>query len=223
MDDSKLPAGRSSHGSRFNDRVKNEHTYANGGIHHLSFEVDRLRSERHFHQTNQKVNVLNFNNQGKLENSDNATSLPRISMSFTDDKKNRSSLSLSPSLNTSVHISRQSEKRMDSLRHVEGESSNVNHSYITSDQDNNEIPSDLKCSMCQREYIEPRILPCLHSFCLRCLEEEVEHRTENRIRCPKCQRDFDLGVSTSNYVKYKYISEIMFSIYRVGFCAATKL
>ncbi|XP_019874943.2 tripartite motif-containing protein 45 isoform X3 [Aethina tumida] len=28
-----------------------------------------------------------------------------------------------------------------------------------------------KCSMCLRQYVDPRVLPCLHSFCLRCLQE----------------------------------------------------
>lgn len=58
-----------------------------------------------------------------------------------------------------------------------------------------DVLSDLKCAMCHRQYIEPRLLPCLHSFCLGCLEDEVSHRTENWIRCLKCQKDFEVNVS----------------------------
>ncbi|XP_023016743.2 E3 ubiquitin-protein ligase TRIM45 isoform X1 [Leptinotarsa decemlineata] len=29
----------------------------------------------------------------------------------------------------------------------------------------------LKCPMCKRQYADPRVLPCLHTFCLKCLEE----------------------------------------------------
>ncbi|KAJ8915637.1 hypothetical protein NQ315_003421 [Exocentrus adspersus] len=28
-----------------------------------------------------------------------------------------------------------------------------------------------KCPMCRRQYEDPRVLPCLHTFCLRCLQE----------------------------------------------------
>ncbi|XP_044266934.1 tripartite motif-containing protein 45 isoform X1 [Tribolium madens] len=28
-----------------------------------------------------------------------------------------------------------------------------------------------KCPMCRRLFVEPRVLPCLHTFCLRCLQE----------------------------------------------------
>lgn len=31
--------------------------------------------------------------------------------------------------------------------------------------------SKYKCPMCQKHYIEPRVLPCLHTFCTRCLQE----------------------------------------------------
>ncbi|KAJ8958948.1 hypothetical protein NQ318_019719, partial [Aromia moschata] len=28
-----------------------------------------------------------------------------------------------------------------------------------------------KCPMCRRQYSDPRVIPCLHTFCLRCLQE----------------------------------------------------
>lgn len=31
--------------------------------------------------------------------------------------------------------------------------------------------SKFKCPMCRRLFIEPKVLPCLHTFCLRCLNE----------------------------------------------------
>lgn len=31
--------------------------------------------------------------------------------------------------------------------------------------------SKYKCPVCQKFFIEPRVLPCLHTFCTRCLQE----------------------------------------------------
>ncbi|CAG9767918.1 unnamed protein product [Ceutorhynchus assimilis] len=28
-----------------------------------------------------------------------------------------------------------------------------------------------KCSLCKNQFVEPRVLPCLHTFCLKCLED----------------------------------------------------
>lgn len=27
-----------------------------------------------------------------------------------------------------------------------------------------------RCAMCRQAYVEPRVLPCLHTFCTRCLQ-----------------------------------------------------
>lgn len=40
------------------------------------------------------------------------------------------------------------------------------------------------CSICLSNYIDPRILPCGHSFCLLCLQKL------DKLRCPLCQLQF---------------------------------
>ena len=42
----------------------------------------------------------------------------------------------------------------------------------------------LKCSICLEFYFDPRVLPCLHTFCLHCLEPLVKDGT---ISCPQCR------------------------------------
>lgn len=37
---------------------------------------------------------------------------------------------------------------------------------------------DYKCPLCQKHYIEPRVLPCLHTFCTRCLQELEANESE---------------------------------------------
>ena len=43
----------------------------------------------------------------------------------------------------------------------------------------------LKCAVCLELYTDPRVLPCLHTFCLHCLEPLVKNNT---LSCPQCRR-----------------------------------
>ncbi|GFO15780.1 hypothetical protein PoB_004228500 [Plakobranchus ocellatus] len=52
------------------------------------------------------------------------------------------------------------------------------------------------CSACQCVYRQPKILPCLHSFCRPCLVGMVSHGPEgSTIRCPSCQYKAPLPAS----------------------------
>ena len=46
---------------------------------------------------------------------------------------------------------------------------------------------------------DPRALPCLHTFCLKCIEEHGKHQDHDkkRLNCPICRQDF--FVSNGNY------------------------
>ena len=47
------------------------------------------------------------------------------------------------------------------------------------------------CSLCTEEFREPRALPCLHTFCLSCLEQLVVSNPQARtVKCPLCQADW---------------------------------
>ena len=57
----------------------------------------------------------------------------------------------------------------------------------SNDANNNPINKDLICSVCLKEYQNPKLLPCLHSFCKKCLEEYVMCLDgEYFVKCPKC-------------------------------------
>lgn len=48
---------------------------------------------------------------------------------------------------------------------------------------------DLQCALCLHSYSDPRILPCFHTFCSKCLEMNCVQQTEKKttsIYCPKC-------------------------------------
>ena len=43
------------------------------------------------------------------------------------------------------------------------------------------------CKKCSKPYTDPRILPCLHSFCKNCIKSLVIQRG-SKIRCPSCKK-----------------------------------
>ena len=50
----------------------------------------------------------------------------------------------------------------------------------------------LKCQACLELYKDPFLLPCLHSFCKKCLVAEKEQHgdSEGKLKCPTCNSGF---------------------------------
>ena len=46
------------------------------------------------------------------------------------------------------------------------------------------LGKELECAVCLEQYKEPKVLPCLHSFCKTCLEGLLTKETKN-IRMPR--------------------------------------
>ena len=54
----------------------------------------------------------------------------------------------------------------------------------------NNLHEEVSCSVCMTTFTDPKQLPCLHSFCLHCLNGIL--RTSDRhdiITCPECRRE----------------------------------
>lgn len=48
-----------------------------------------------------------------------------------------------------------------------------------------------QCGICRERYTDPRVLPCLHSFCLDCLQKAGSNRRPgDRMPCPLCRKEF---------------------------------
>lgn len=72
------------------------------------------------------------------------------------------------------------------------------------------------CGLCYEDFQDPRILPCMHTFCFKCLGEFVDQISdENQFPCPLCKNDTKIpngGVTSfkSNiYVKAMQASQQM--------------
>ena len=55
------------------------------------------------------------------------------------------------------------------------------------------LKSLLECSICLETFEEPRTLPCLHSFCKKCLENFVDGKRDSELNCPVCRCKFTLN------------------------------
>ena len=49
------------------------------------------------------------------------------------------------------------------------------------------------CPVCTNRFTNPKLLPCLHSFCLHCLQRiQATSGIRDTILCPKCRRNFTI-------------------------------
>ena len=51
-----------------------------------------------------------------------------------------------------------------------------------------------ECSICTEVYTDPRVLPCGHTFCLKCIEAwSEEEEPGDKVACPLCRKQFTLS------------------------------
>ena len=69
----------------------------------------------------------------------------------------------------------------------------------TKSTENQSVPNAVICELCSESYTDPRMLPCLHSFCRECLEKEAEKAgSQETLHCQTCKKNISLpkgGVS----------------------------
>ena len=53
--------------------------------------------------------------------------------------------------------------------------------------------SEEQCPICQEDLKDPRLLPCIHSFCLECLQRYCRDAVEgDDMPCPVCRYEFEI-------------------------------
>ena len=53
---------------------------------------------------------------------------------------------------------------------------------------------ELECTICLEQYKDPRVLPCLHSFCKTCLEGLLPREGLSwRVDCPSCRSSVEVS------------------------------
>lgn len=54
----------------------------------------------------------------------------------------------------------------------------------------------LKCAVCLDQYTEPKVLPCLHTFCKRCLQGVLNHEAAVwKLICPTCRTSAQVSLN----------------------------
>lgn len=75
-----------------------------------------------------------------------------------------------------------------------------------------EFSKHLECAVCMEQFKEPKVLPCLHTYCTVCLEKLVKkQQSDHVITCPECRRDTkiidgDVGKLQSNFWVNNFMS-----------------
>ena len=50
-----------------------------------------------------------------------------------------------------------------------------------------------ECPMCTKTMVDPKILPCIHSFCFKCIEQCWQDKTPgDKVPCPMCGSNFSI-------------------------------
>ncbi len=58
----------------------------------------------------------------------------------------------------------------------------------------------IQCPLCLEEFEEPRALPCLHTFCLSCLEQLVASNSQaTTVKCPLCKEEHAMPTGEFRY------------------------
>lgn len=75
------------------------------------------------------------------------------------------------------------------------------------------IQENLACPGCSKRYLSPRLLPCLHTICKRCVEDEKVSPKNGKVSgCPVCGLIFDAHTSIPvNFVVNNIVTSAAFS------------
>ena len=72
----------------------------------------------------------------------------------------------------------------------------------------------LECCICAEEYSDPRMLPCIHTFCLGCLEK-VGHDKEpgESMMCPMCRAEFKIPDTGFEGIQKNFFMKKLMDLY----------
>src|SRR6218665_981359 len=67
-----------------------------------------------------------------------------------------------------------------------------------------------ECSICMSAFTDPRMLPCIHTFCFECLKHTAEatlKKPGDKMPCPLCRKEFIIPADGMNGVQKNFFIE----------------
>ena len=64
------------------------------------------------------------------------------------------------------------------------------------------VEEHLACSVCLKQFKDPKVLPCLHSYCHDCIVKLAEHAKSNKLNCPNCRLEVKVKKHLSECYSY---------------------
>ena len=74
----------------------------------------------------------------------------------------------------------------------------------------------MECPICTEVFTDPRVLPCVHTYCLKCIKAWRDKQSGDKLACPVCRKEFTLPSSgveglpknfyVANFVQMKELS-----------------
>ena len=70
-----------------------------------------------------------------------------------------------------------------------------------------ELESEITCPICQEHYTEPKVLPCLHYYCKKCiLKLALRTQSGKSFHCPECRCEATLPEGGVNNLKTAFFA-----------------
>ena len=63
----------------------------------------------------------------------------------------------------------------------------------------------LACSVCLEQLKDPKVLPCLHSFCHDCIVKLARNGKSKSMACPECRKVVQVRSDECSWVQYQTV------------------
>ena len=68
----------------------------------------------------------------------------------------------------------------------------VKQQLVVDETETNDLEEEITCAVCQEHFEDPKILPCCHYYCLRCVQlliDTAASKDKDFFSCPECRTD----------------------------------
>ena len=81
-----------------------------------------------------------------------------------------------------------------------------------------------ECCICFEEFTDPRVLPCYHTFCLKCLKKMgQEKRPGDNMACPFCRIEFKIPETGFEGIQKNLLLEKLKSLQKLSSSATNEI